>query len=127
MDMYNILLFVGLPGSGKTHLANKICDIVVDDITDLSQLPTYEDFGYYVLGVTDVNFCDELILEKAINTLKSKYENHSIGIVYFENDPDKCRKNVEYRNDGRNVEGTIRRFKNIYHPPEHAIKIWTEK
>ena len=37
-----ITLIVGLPGSGKTHLANKLKvkrTTVVDDITSLEQLP----------------------------------------------------------------------------------------
>lgn len=125
--MSKIILFVGLPGSGKTFLANKMCDIVVDDITGRSELPTNENLGNHDLGITDVNFCDENILNKATEFLKTKYQNHTIGIVYFENDPVKCRKNVEFRDDGRNVEGTIRRFEKIYNPPPNgARKIWTK-
>jgi hypothetical protein len=122
--MYKLMLFVGLPGSGKTHHANKFCDIVIDDITDLSQLPDAESIGSQDVGITDVNFCDSFILEKALSILKEKYPNHSFDIVYFENDSTKCRSNVKYRSDGRNVEGTIRRFEKIYNPPTNAKKIW---
>lgn len=124
--MYSIILFVGLPGSGKTFWAKKICDVVVDDITDFSQLPTSETLGSRDLGITDVNFCDSNILKKAVTILKNMYPKHSIGVSYFENDSHKCRKNVEYRNDGRVVEGTIKRFEKIYNPPETARKIWCE-
>lgn len=113
-----VILFVGLPGSGKTYYANIMCDVVVDDIVDTDQLP--EEFD--ILGITDVNFCDANILQNAINILSEKYKT-DINVVYFENNPDKCRKNVKYRDDGRNVEGTICRFENIYYPPENAIKI----
>jgi hypothetical protein len=48
--------------------------------------------------------------------------------MYFENDPVKCRKNVEHRKlhqtDTRNVEGTIKRFEKIYNPPPNSMKIW---
>jgi predicted kinase len=118
--MSKILLFVGLPGSGKTYYANEICDVVVDDIVDLSQLPHQFD----ILGITDVNFCDELILNKAKTVLRNRYDCE-IEVIYFENNPAKCRKNVEYRNDGRAVEGTILRFEKTYNPPANALKIWT--
>lgn len=120
--MYSILLFVGLPGSGKSYHAKKLCDVVVDDITDLSQLP--DDIGSNDLGVIDVNFCDESILKAAGKYLKNKYPTHAIGVVYFENDARKARKNVDRRADGRNVEGTIRRFEKNYNPPDYAQKIY---
>ncbi len=119
-----IILVVGLPGSGKTHLAHSLVDkhehmSIVDDITTLDQLPESGD-----IVITDVNFCDGNILEKAIVIFHEKYDNAKIFTVYFENDPDAARRNVAYRDDGRNVEGTIRRFEKIYNPPDDARKIW---
>ena len=123
----DIILWVGLPGSGKTYHATKHCDIIVDDITDLNQLPEDDELGQSKLGITDVNFCDSNILNKAISILKTKYPRRTIIVRYFENDANKCRANVDYRDDGRNVEGTIRRFENIYNPPDYAIKIWMKQ
>jgi len=122
----DIVLWVGLPGSGKTYHANKCCDIVIDDITDLEQLPSPEKLGLNDLGITDVNFCDAKTLEKSIKILESIYPDYGISVVYFENDAGKCRKNVLYRNDDRNVEGTISRFEKIYKPPSSARKIWSK-
>jgi hypothetical protein len=125
--LYSILLYVGLPGSGKTYWAKKMCDVVIDDITDISQLPSSEILGPKDLGITDVNFCNDATLTRAIEILKGMYPSHSIGVSYFENDLDKCVANVIYRDDGRAVDGTLRRFSKIYHPPPHARKVWQPK
>ena len=114
---------MGLPGSGKTYHSHKECDVVVDDIKDLNQLPLPETVHNKTLGIIDVNFCDEKILSKALKILKTVYHHFDISIVYFENNSDVCRKNVLYRDDQRNVEGTICRFEKIYEPPHTARKI----
>jgi len=126
----NVFLIIGLPGSGKTHLANLLAEneesvnIVVDDITNLNQLPNKNECDN--LLITDVNFCDENIRKKAIKKLNELYDNPYIWCLYFENDIDKCRKNIRYRNDGRNVEGTLKRFSKIYTIPNthKPIRIW---
>lgn len=115
-----ITLIIGLPGSGKTYLAYTICDVVIDDITSLAQLPA--DVDEFV--ITDVNFCDASMINRAENILYRWHADVEIERIYFENDSTKARKNVEYRNDGRKVEGTIRRFERIYNPPATVLPIW---
>lgn len=113
-----LLLIVGLPGSGKTTLAKSIENcIVVDDITDKTQLPLPSDVIHCNIAVIDVNFCDQTILQTAKQQLTDMYTQHTIEVVYFENSPKKCLINVDHRKDGRNVIGTINRFTNIYQPP----------
>lgn len=118
-----ITLIIGLPGSGKTFLANELSGIIVDDITSIDQLPDSAN----KLIITDVNFCDANIIERAEEMLRKRYDDVEIKRIYFENDAVAARKNVEYRNDGRNVEGTIRRFEPIYQPPTDACVIWNQE
>lgn len=112
--MKKITLIVGLPGSGKTHLALQMKGedegvVIVDDITSLSQLP--DEFQHLI--ITDVNFIFEDTREKAAAYLTTRYQL-PIEWIFFENDPEKCISNVRYRNDGRQVEAFIRRFSPLY-------------
>lgn len=118
--MTKITLIVGLPGSGKTHYARNVLQSpVIDDINSIEQLPVSGDFA-----IIDVNFCDANIMRKAKDFLMTKYDNVEFVEIYFENDPEKARANVIRRNDGRNVEGTIKRFTAIYMPPINCLPIY---
>jgi len=124
--MSEIILFIGLPGSGKTHVSSRMCSETFDDIIDLDLLPQRIEVDV-IIGICDVNFCDDIILNNAVAFLEDKYPDSHIEKHYFENSPDKCRANVTHRNDGRNVEGTIQRFEKIYNPPEDSHEVWTYK
>lgn len=122
----HIHLVIGLPGSGKSYYIahSRLAAIpCFDDLTDTLLLPsansTVREFA-----IVDVNFCDAEILAKAENVFLNVYGSVTFHYHYFENDPAKCRVNVARRADGRNVEGTIRRFSPIYNPPTDAMKIW---
>lgn len=94
--------------------------IVIDDIRSVGELPK-DDCN---LIITDINLCDSRIAEMCIDQLSIRYPMHVINIIYFENDPDACRANVERRNDGRSVEGSIQRFSKIYQPPKSALPVF---
>jgi KaiC/GvpD/RAD55 family RecA-like ATPase len=125
--MRKITLIVGLPGSGKTHLALQMKGedegvVIVDDISSVSQLP--EEFNHLI--ITDVNFIFENTREKAAAYLTERY-SLPIEWIFFENNPEKCVANVRYRNDGRKVEAFINRFSPHYsmHKVLDVRNIWT--
>lgn len=130
-DTFDVWFIVGLPGSGKTHLAYDSAKaqggIVVDDIKDVRELPSTLDQRWII---TDPNFCKPGTLERAKKMVMDhvatidKQVGVMIFVQYFENNPEQCRKNVRHRNDGREVEGTIRKYEKIYNPPYWARKVW---
>lgn len=123
-EKVKITLIIGLPGSGKTMLGNRLSKErgvpFIDDITDLDQLPSGDCI------IADVNFCDNEILREAMRILHSMYDELQLELIYFANEPEQARANVIRRADGREVEGTIRRFTAVYNPPPTARSICTD-
>jgi predicted kinase len=126
-----IVFVVGLPGSGKTHLAKQMSEtqglVLLDDLNSLDNL-----FGVLASQdscvITDPNLCDPSIRAKAVQVIKSKFDDVQLEWIFFENSPEKCRKNIQYRNDGRNVEATLLRFTKVYDIPEGHVarEIWND-
>lgn len=114
-------LIIGLPGSGKTHFARQLGVLMIDDITDLSELP---DRGVGDFAITDPHFCKPRTLANAVRTIASNYPDHHIVQHWFENDARKALRNVAYRNDGRVVRGLVLALSSVYKPPSDAMRIW---
>jgi hypothetical protein len=97
-----VILIIGLSGSGKTHLAKELeassIDpiMLIDDPTmlDLTKLDNTID-----VIVTDPHLCNPRIRQNAINIFSKR--GYIIDFIFFENDVEKCIKNVAYRADGR--------------------------
>lgn len=126
--MTKVICIVGLPGSGKTNLANLLASgrpdvCVVDDITSLDQLP--EPGLFEVVIITDPNFCITDVRVLAASKLVERY-NNAVSYVFFENDPEKAIRNVVRRNDGRPVFQSIRMLSKVYRIPEDVtiMPIW---
>lgn len=111
-------LLIGPPGSGKsTWLKNHQYDIFFDDMSVLvNPLKQLENKlkPKVSIAIADINFCDISILKKAWQKIIAIGQSKNINIefthVLFIGEKANYVKNVEKRNDGRNVEPSINRF-----------------
>lgn len=132
-----VLIIVGLPCSGKTWSANQISLGIIPIIDDsvslgrdvLSQYTFSELKNGYIL--THPFLCKKETLQSEINWINETFNDVNVIIecVYFENNMQKCLRNLEYRmrnGDSRNTELSIRRLSQSYVIPENntALPIW---
>lgn len=117
MNTPNATLFVGLPGSGKTHAGNALSKATqtpfLDDYNDPSffELIQLAKNGKDVI-ISDPYFCLTKTRESAIKRIENM--GFSVFICYFENEPDKCRINAGNRSDGRSVSNFIKYLSQEY-------------
>ena len=100
--MINIILIVGLPGSGKSELSkmiNRDNDNKYHIIDDPKNFDT--DIKPYLdrnLIITDPALCFEQNRESAIKYITSLVSDVKIDWIFFENDPESCLLNSKNRN-----------------------------
>jgi len=127
-------LIVGLPGSGKSHLAERIASldatantVIFDDMkmSDLEQARDTIKSGRNIV-LTHPQLCVTSIRETAKITIEAW--GGEVDFLYFTNDPDACLANVKRRNDGRKVEMFIRDLSKDYKIPDDAgimiCRVW---
>ncbi len=124
--MRRITLLIGLPGSGKTWYANTLeKDHFIDDPMSLDVLP--ESFEHMVIA--DPMLC--IAWQKATEVLNQKYKGAQIDYVFFENDYEKCKANIELRKptDNREVSVTLRMLRDAYVLPTgiKPKRIWSPR
>lgn len=123
-----IYCYVGLPGSGKTFLAQKhqkeLGGIVLDDTFTLTQLNDALK-NHKNIFVCDPMFCNKYTRMRFDKIVDGR---DKIEWLFFENDPDKAYKNIEYRNDNRLITYISVKYywSKTYDIPNDVvpIKIW---
>ena len=103
--MIEVTVIVGLPGSGKTHLAERLRDdqtTVIDDLSrDPSRLERFVQHPTKKLIITDPTYLSaEFIRKKMAEWIDRP---HVVQIIAFTNEPQQCFQNVRTRADGRDI------------------------
>lgn len=130
-----IYAIVGLPGSGKTTLANKwVKELSIPFIDDPKTADSnkkeevvklIKDGAHFIIA--DVFLCDPKS-RAAFEELVRKIDSGAhIFYSFFENRPDKCLANIQRRADGRHVEPSLRRLSAVYTIPSTHLPmtIWS--
>lgn len=123
-----IIIIVGLPGSGKTHLAHKIAQenhyFIADDwkLCDIHKLPECD------MIITNPNLCQESYFDKYISELTQRFDPE-FEYIYFENDPQTCQHNavsreILLRGHSNCIEKSISRLSPDYKPPKNKIPVY---
>lgn len=133
-----IIFLVGLPGSGKSTLGQKLKNEkefeFLDDLSVLTEnaeiyLSQYLTKKVKGLIIADCPFCEEETLKAAENLVRRLFPKATLNIIYFENNVEKCFKNIESRakkGDTRRVSGYVVQLSKVYSPPEElCLKIIT--
>lgn len=138
-----ITIIIGLPGSGKsTYLTQKYMDEIVFDDYHKYNKKSFEKSIYYSdflkalkkekdIILSDISYCRSGKLKEVENKIRELKNNIKLTRVYFENNPELCKKNVLYRNrksSGLEIE-LIDKLSQCYLIPKNAapIKIKTLK
>ena len=118
-------IFIGLPGSGKTHILNgwDANFVVVDNVYEnypanfnLTKSLMAEGIN---LAVSDVIFCRREKLEEFEKFIPADYHKR---YFYFENNPMECKLNVVRRNSKNYIEQLklIDKLTENYHPAKYS-------
>lgn len=102
MVIPRVVLIIGLPGSGKTHLAlNEYVPqgyTLIDDPKDLNEVKELLALGKRLV-ITDPHLCNP---QNRNNAIKFFVKNDCvIELIFFEKDKEACLTNIIRRNDGR--------------------------
>ena len=120
-------IYIGPPGCGKTFLASKHLEefggYLIDDIKSMSEIDLAVSLERDNIFITDPHLClvdNRFLLKDKILSLDS---SAIIKWFFFENNIYKCWKNIQHRNDNRNMSiESVKYFSKIYTvPSSHPI------
>lgn len=135
--MKKFILLIGLPCSGKSWLGKELAisenAVFIDDPFDFKKdVLSKLDDNYNTYIIADSHFCNSKSLKLTKEILGKLYDEVEFELVYFENDKEKCLKNMKQRQekgDERKVKVDILSFSKVYSIPENVVQkeIWQER
>ena len=148
--MQTITIIIGLPGSGKTTYIKNNSEkfrnaVICDDYDkstdarkhshDFKSSIYYQDLKNALLNnkdvvLTDISWCRKEMREALKDNLEKMLKefkiNAQINFIYFENNPEACKKNILKRNREDRTEREIElidRLSSLYVIPDKFIPI----
>ena len=113
---YQVIIVIGLPGSGKTTLSKLWDDYTIFDDC-ISTFYNGKALSAIKSGskvcLIDPRLCNYVLFEKYMQEIERYVDRKEIILVLFSNDPVNCLNNVKNSNK-RGLEATIDNYTKIY-------------
>jgi hypothetical protein len=119
------IFLVGLPGSGKTHYGKRMGLPFLDDVTQHGGLEAVQELAKTTdtIVLSDYSFIFPTDRHQAEYVLNYRFPGCKIYYIAFDNDPEKCWANIQFRDDGRVItRDSLFRASERYGYPEHATR-----